>query len=251
VPVFRTLESRMEQSFAGLLDALEQAGTPDEAWRAGSEWLAATGVEWCLYTYTAERWVPGGQQRIRYSSLPPAWMDHYSAQGFFRVDPAIRHCVEGIVPTFTGIDAPARGEVSARRLWEDALSAGLGSGVVIPLRLPGSALGGFSLVTGMVGREFLAWHRRCGRWATLGAHAIDQRVLTLAAPPTEKIRLSPRERECLTWLASGLRHDRIAEKLGITVPTVELHLANARRRLGARTREQALARAVALGLLDL
>jgi DNA-binding CsgD family transcriptional regulator len=48
-----------------------------------------------------------------------------------------------------------------------------------------------------------------------------------------------------------MRYDRIAERLGISRPTVELHLANARRKLGARTREQALAKAVALGLLDL
>jgi DNA-binding CsgD family transcriptional regulator len=47
-----------------------------------------------------------------------------------------------------------------------------------------------------------------------------------------------------------LRNDRIAEKLGISRPTVELHLANARRKLNAKTREQALARAVALGLLS-
>jgi DNA-binding CsgD family transcriptional regulator len=48
-----------------------------------------------------------------------------------------------------------------------------------------------------------------------------------------------------------MRHDRIAERLGITRPTVELHLANARRKLRARTREQALAKAITLGLLDL
>ncbi len=241
----------MEQSFADLLDALDQAGTPDEVWRVGRKWLVGAGVEWCLYTYTAERWEPGGQQRIRYSSLPQTWMEHYAAQAFFRVDPAIRHCVDAVTPMLTGIDTPDRLNGSAWRLWEDALSAGFGGGMVIPLRLPGSALGGFSLVTGMVGHEFLAWHKKNGRWAALAAHAIDQRVLTLAAPQAERPRLSPRERECLTWLAVGLRHDRIAEKLGITRPTVELHLANARRKLHARTREQALARAVTLGLLDL
>jgi DNA-binding CsgD family transcriptional regulator len=77
----------------------------------------------------------------------------------------------------------------------------------------------------------------------LAAHVIDQRILALAA--------FPRERECMTWLAIGLRYDRIAERLGIARPTVELHLLNARRKLGAKTREQALAKAVALGLLDL
>ena len=241
----------MQQSLADLLDALDRAGTPDEVWRVGSEWLVALGVEWCLYSYTGERWEPGARQRIRYSSLPQAWMEHYAAQAFFRVDPAIRHCVDAVTPMLTGIDAPARLDGSAWRLWEDALGAGFGGGIAIPLRLPGSALGGFSLVTGLVGQEFLAWHKSHGRWAALAAHAIDQRVLALAEPQTARPRLSPRERECLTWLAIGLRHDRIAEKLGITRPTVELHLANARRKLDAKTREQALARAVALGLLVL
>ena len=241
----------MEKSLAELLDALDQAETPDEVWSVGCKWLVGSGIEWSLYTYTSERWVPGGQQRLRYSSLPQAWMEHYAAQRFFRADPAIRHCVDAVTPMLTGIDMPARPDGSALRLWEDALSAGFGGGMVIPLRLPGSALGGFSLVTGMVGREFLAWHKNYGRWAALAAHAIDQRILTLAAPQAERPRLSPRERECLTWLATGLRHDRIADKLSITRPTVELHLANARRKLRARTREEALARAVTLGLLDL
>ena len=55
----------------------------------------------------------------------------------------------------------------------------------------------------------------------------------------------------MTWLAIGLRYDRIAERLGIASATVELHLRNARRKLGAKMREQALVKAVALGLLDL
>lgn len=64
------------------------------------------------------------------------------------------------------------------------------------------------------------------------------------------VGLSSRERECLQWLAQGLRNDRIAERMGISNPTVEMHFARARRKLGAATREQALAKAVALGLIN-
>jgi DNA-binding CsgD family transcriptional regulator len=251
MPIFRPVGSAVERSLANLLDALDQASTPDDAWIVGSKWMIALGVEWCHYVYTLERWEPGGRQLIRYASLPQAWMEHYGALGFFRVDPAIRHCVAAVTPMLTGIEAPSRLDGSARRLWEDARSAGFGGGIAIPLRLPGSALGGFSLITGMVGQEFLEWYKSYGRWARLAAHAIDQRLLTLVGPQSRRPQLSPRERECLAWLATGLRHDRIAEKLGIALPTVELHLTNARRKLGARTREQALARAVVFGLLEL
>lgn len=63
------------------------------------------------------------------------------------------------------------------------------------------------------------------------------------------INLTDREKECLMWLARGLRNDRIAEKLGIKPVTVELHIANARKKLDAETREQALALAVQIGAI--
>lgn len=59
--------------------------------------------------------------------------------------------------------------------------------------------------------------------------------------------LSSRERQCLELLASGARNVRIAAAIGISENTVEFHLRNARRKLGANTREQALAIAVKQG----
>lgn len=53
--------------------------------------------------------------------------------------------------------------------------------------------------------------------------------------------LSLREREVLVWLASGLRTAEIAHLMNIKPVTVGLHLQGARRKLNARTREQALA----------
>jgi DNA-binding CsgD family transcriptional regulator len=246
-----TLGPRMEQSFAGLLDALDQCGNRDEIWRVGTKWLNASGVSWCHYAYTSNRIEPPQGRLCRYTSLPQAWLDHYAAQAFFRVDPAVRHCARASTPILTSLEPPERSSVGTWRMWEDAIAVGFGCGVAVPLRRPGAEIGGFSLITAMSGSEFLAWHKSVGRWATLAAHVIDQRFLTLAEPTTLRPLLSVRERECLTWLAVGLRHDRIAERLGISRPTVELHLANARRKLAARTREQALARAVALSLLHL
>jgi DNA-binding CsgD family transcriptional regulator len=116
--------------------------------------------------------------------------------------------------------------------------------------LPGAALGSFSLITAMQGDEFLSWHSDRGQWVTLAAHTVDAQLIKLVSPSLPRPKLTVRERECLIWLASGLRYDRIAERLGISLATVELHVANARRKLGARTREQAVAIAVALRLLD-
>jgi DNA-binding CsgD family transcriptional regulator len=66
-----------------------------------------------------------------------------------------------------------------------------------------------------------------------------------------KAPLSPRERQCLELLAHGQSNSEIAGNLGIRLPTVALHLASARRKLGAITREHAIALAISRGMFTL
>lgn len=69
-------------------------------------------------------------------------------------------------------------------------------------------------------------------------------------PHADELVLSGRELECLSALAEGLDNKAIARKLSIAVPTVAMHLTNARQKLGAATREQAVAIAFRCGLLN-
>jgi len=61
--------------------------------------------------------------------------------------------------------------------------------------------------------------------------------------------LSGREREVLVLLAEGMTNKEIAASLLVTLATVKTHLVHIYSKLGAGTRHEALARAVALGLL--
>lgn len=56
--------------------------------------------------------------------------------------------------------------------------------------------------------------------------------------------LSPRERECLKEVAGGARVKQIADDLGLARVTIEMHLKNARIKLGAKTLPGAIARAL-------
>ncbi|WP_420334219.1 response regulator transcription factor [Roseibium sp.] len=62
--------------------------------------------------------------------------------------------------------------------------------------------------------------------------------------------LTNREIQCLQQLAVGERPQRIASILGIAPITVEFHIRNARRKLGAKTREHAIAIVISRGLLS-
>lgn len=63
--------------------------------------------------------------------------------------------------------------------------------------------------------------------------------------------LSPREVECLTFLAKGHSNEGIANEIGIKPTTVAMHLANARQKLKATTRENAVAIAITQGLIKI
>ncbi|HWI60780.1 MAG TPA: response regulator transcription factor [Symbiobacteriaceae bacterium] len=69
-----------------------------------------------------------------------------------------------------------------------------------------------------------------------------------AAAPEEQT-ISEREREVLQFVAEGLRNKEIADEMGITERTVKAHLASIFNKLGATSRAEAIARAMAAGIL--
>jgi DNA-binding CsgD family transcriptional regulator len=63
------------------------------------------------------------------------------------------------------------------------------------------------------------------------------------------IRLTPRERECLVWVANGHTSKMIGENLGLTPATVNFFIDAAVGKLEASSRAHAAAKAVARGLI--
>ncbi len=68
---------------------------------------------------------------------------------------------------------------------------------------------------------------------------------------TPRAMLSPRERETITYIAQGFRNSQIAHIMNIAEVSVRKNIVSVRRKLGATTREQAVAIAVKDGLISL
>ena len=64
-------------------------------------------------------------------------------------------------------------------------------------------------------------------------------------------RLTKREHEVLTGLASGARNKEIAAELGVSLRTVRFHVENIYQKLDVQTRTQAARAAIELGLVTL
>ncbi|NTV62573.1 MAG: response regulator transcription factor [Oscillochloris sp.] len=61
--------------------------------------------------------------------------------------------------------------------------------------------------------------------------------------------LTEREQTVLGLLAAGYRNREIAERLQVSLKTVEFHVSQLLEKLGVRSRTEAMGKAIALGLI--
>jgi LuxR family transcriptional regulator len=126
-------------------------------------------------------------------------------------------------------------------------------GITVPLHL---ADGDFATFTGIridPEADFMGEIRSHLAAVSLIGHVFHGAIYEELDPRTKTcrhVRLTPREIECLRLTAQGLTAKQIAFALGRSIATVNLHLTLATRKLGARNRVQAVARAAHYRLLD-
>jgi DNA-binding NarL/FixJ family response regulator len=92
----------------------------------------------------------------------------------------------------------------------------------------------------VAGRRYIA--------TTLSAGLLGQ-LETAPEPAADDDLLTYREREVLALLAGGSTNREIAAALSVTIATVKSHLVHVYAKLEVRNRQEALSRAVGLGLL--
>lgn len=233
-----------------LLDDLADSASIEQAWSATTDFMRSFGID------IVHSWYGFDPQTVRFMTARPAWwISHYMAENYIEWDHVVHHCIRRLTPIVYGsdvdLDNPNIHPMAKKAVSEANEALGLRNGVVYPVRSGrGQLSGGINLGSSEPISEMRKIHREARHVlhiAALTAHARVQELL--ATERTTSVRLSPREQECLLWLTRGERTGRIAERLGLQEVTITLHLGNARRKLSARTREQAVARALALGLI--
>ncbi len=182
---------------------------------------------------------------------PDAWRRFYIGSGMIERDPIVDALANRSEP-FTWSDLRADGSLSpaaANTLNEATSQGGWVEGLVVPVSRSGRKVGLVSLV----GR-----HRGVSSEAvaflSLISVALHSHVRSLlghqgfAAPPSG---LTPREIECLKFVARGKSDREISQALSIAVSTAHEHVENAKRKLGAGSRSETVAVAVSLGIVEI
>ena len=133
------------------------------------------------------------------------------------------------------------------RMAEAARANGWDEGLIIPLPRGGTRRG----VVSMMGRaERINVNERPLITALATVYYERVRGLLTGTPGLiSAAKLTPKEVDCLRFVASGLPDAAVAEKLGVSQISVHEYLQRARMRLGAKTRAETVAIVISLGLV--
>lgn len=179
-------------------------------------------------------------------TYPRDFIEEYLARDYFAVDNLMRQALDGGRAQYCSEAAPGR----PRAITALCRDFGIPEGYFVGARAPG-ALDQGSL--------FLFKRRRMrpdGRTAAmlelLAPHLqlAFSRAFRRDRSAPAPVALSPREREVMRWLCEGKSSWETSVIVGVSERTVNFHVYNVLRRLGAANRPQALAMLARSGALD-
>lgn len=195
-------------------------------------------------------WVSAAGTQYGCGTYDPAWVEHYIAQEYLRVDPVISGCYQRFHPVdWKMLDWSGK---HARAFLRDALSHGLGNqGYSVPLRGPNGQFALFTVNHKCDDPTWQAFTETNRRDLILCAHYFNEKALEFEPDraPTPSRQLSPREIDALTLIALGYGRAQVAETLSISEHTLRVYIESARFKLNAINTVQAVSRAVSQGLI--
>lgn len=192
-----------------------------------------------------------------YSTWPESLTQIYDQRAYVEVDPRIQDIVTSVVPVVWD-QSTYRGRSREVDAFLDVLqSYGVGSGVMCSLRDHRGCLAVLSLSSA---ESLIDEVRQFTLERHMGDILLFQRYFhdlfvagalnALVPPHLEGAKLSRRERECLSMAARGLTGEDIGLKLGLSIRTVQSHFDSMRSKLAAANRQEAIAKAIRLGIIS-
>lgn len=177
---------------------------------------------------------------------PESWVQRYQQCDYGSIDPVHRAAFTHVVPycweDITNLNS------AERRILDEAREAGLAGGLSVPIR----EIGGNILLVNLSGPARHGCIETNLQLATIISMLFYlglDRLAQCSRPAAPPVRLSPRQRECLLWVARGKTSDEIGTILEISPHTVNYHITAAMKALNANRRTTAAVYASNYGLI--
>jgi DNA-binding CsgD family transcriptional regulator len=221
------------------------------------EIIRVFGFESFVYGMTTASRPNRDSRTYVWTTLPKEWVAEYDQNSYIEVDPRIT-LTWGRASPLLWDSATLPKSPMVRRFLTRAARYGIRSGVAIAfsdMRHARIGVGFNSSISPVSVQRENEIAGQLGMLMLLATRFHDifmANVVFRGIPPAHQgVALSPRERQCLRMAASGMTSTDIGVKLGIAERTANFHFSNIISKLGVLNRHEAIAKAVASGIVDL
>lgn len=204
---------------------------------------AAAGLDLLTFAYLSLPSQPSGNPRL-ISNYPPRWTTQYLQKRYQKLDPIVLRARSGGCPFRWGPDlrgvemSPAQ-----QKLFDEAAQFNICCGLTIPIVDRRGCVAAMTFAADEPNSPFLRVAERYEQALQLMAtcfHIYARRKLS-GNRTVDGVSLTQREYDCLQWAARGKSAWATGQILGIKERTAAFHLDNAKKKLGVRSQNQAIA----------
>ncbi|MER9867258.1 LuxR family transcriptional regulator [Mesorhizobium sp. M0136] len=182
-------------------------------------------------------------------NYPSEWQKRYRDMGYGQIDPVIKRIKRrpGAV-RWTDVYADATTTEIERRVFDEAATFGLKSGVTVPLYGPNDRFA----ITSFAKRTDHEIPGKLIMYLELTSLHFHLKISSLNEGRCieSEADLSTREKECILWVARGKSSLDIGRILGISENTVNFHIKNCMRKFGCNSRTVAVVNALKSGIIN-
>lgn len=205
-----------------------------------NEYLRDWGIYSYAFTYYSGNVKTGRKLRYHCVSEPlKPWHLHYLEQGYADVDRTLEEVHTSQLPLFWDVQAQLNEAKNKReaRIRLESIEFGIDKGLSIPIHGPNHDFISLTLHQrrGEFGLKNYAEHQY--EWLSIAFiyyHFIKKLLMLEDTPFRHK--LTKREQQCIALTAKSWRVENIARELKISPRTVNFHIQNANKKLGANNK---------------
>lgn len=186
-----------------------------------------------------------------HSNYSPTWRARYDSEKLHYVDPTVSHCLVSSLPIVwepSTFHAPRQ-----REFYEEACGHGVRCGITFPIHGPIGEFGVLSFASDTrPGNQFGSdMSHFMASLSLIRDYAFESstRFLGSRTGADGAPHLTRRELEVLNWVMVGKSSWEISMITNCSEATVNFHIANIRQKFNVNTRQQALVKAIALGII--
>lgn len=244
----KEMPSGFEQTLSFLSD-IKQLKTLGDLTIAVKKATAMFGIERVLAGFIPRgKLLPKEQMRhVLLADWPEQWADIYFQKGFLYQDPTIRKVLRSD-PAFLWADLSSGSDMGAgeKLVMDRAKDFRLGNGCTVPLLSLDGLHAGFSFA----GTNIDSSPDAKGVMTLISSFAFGRALELRNNALLASVRLTPREREVVGWIANGKTDWEISVILGVSEKAIMKHARNIRMKLGAVNRAHAVAECFRVGLIS-